>query len=326
MFSEYYSDGTVTVANGSASVTGTGTAWSLFGVAGGVLFVGDKAFPIASVESDTALTLRRPATATFTGVVYDIGLLPSEQASNLRIATLYSEILARNVGFAFGAEAEGSLAGRVAFDAEEEGFRYAVVDDPENPVFYRKASDILADWSGPFPWRGPAGVGVPGAPGASDVVGTSTSSVAIGTGAKTFTIVQADRGWGVGARLRISSAANVENFMEGEITSYSGATLQVAVDLTSGAGTHADWIINVAGVSGQTILFGTTPPNAGQGSDGDFFIDRVLFDIYGPKTVGAWGSPTPIVTAAFLMNLDGGNAASTYGGTTPIDGGDATAS
>jgi hypothetical protein len=38
--------------------------------------------------------------------------------------------------------------------------------------------------------------GEDGAPGSSDVVGTSASSVAIGTGSKSFTIVEDDRDWG----------------------------------------------------------------------------------------------------------------------------------
>lgn len=97
--------------------------------------------------------------------------------------------------------------------------------------------------------------GVPGedgAPGSSNVVGTSISSVAIGTGTKTFTVVEADRGWGVGARLRVSSDANPSiNWMEGVVTSYLGTTLELSVDLTSGGGTFADWTINLAGEPGD---------------------------------------------------------------------------
>jgi hypothetical protein len=163
MYSEFYSDGTVTLTSGSASVVGTGTAWDIFGVAGGVLFVGDRSFPIASVEDDTHLTLRRAATVTVAGAAYDIGLISAVQVRSLQANTLASEILARNVSFAFDADAAGSLAGRDAHDGEAEGFRYGVFDDPETPVFYRKASDSSGDWAGPFKWRGPSGAVGPAA-------------------------------------------------------------------------------------------------------------------------------------------------------------------
>jgi len=324
MYSEFYSDGTVSLTSGSAAVVGSGTAWNIFGVAGGVLFVGDRSFPIASVEDDNHLTLRRASTVTASNANYDIGLVSAVQVRSLQANTLASEILARNVAFAFDADAAGSLGDRGAHDGEPEGFRYGVFDDPENPVFYRKATDASGDWAGPFKWRGPQGNR--GDPGSSGVVGTSESLVAIGTGAKVFTIAELDRGWGVGARLRAASDDDGANFMEGIVTAYWGSTLALAVDLTGGTGTHADWTINLAGLSGRTTHYGTGAPAPGLGGDGDFYIDTAALDIYGPKAAGAWGSATPIVTAAFLQNIDGGDASSTYGGTTPVDGGDASAS
>ena len=89
--------------------------------------------------------------------------------------------------------------------------------------------------------------GVDGAPGSSNVVGTSTTSLAIGTGNKTFTIAQTNRGWGVGARLRASSTATPSVFMEGVVTAYSGSSLTLSVDLVSGSGTVANWTINLTG-------------------------------------------------------------------------------
>jgi hypothetical protein len=54
-----YVTGTVAVTNGSASVTGTGTAWSANIVAGDVLIIigGAASYQVASVGSDTGLTL-----------------------------------------------------------------------------------------------------------------------------------------------------------------------------------------------------------------------------------------------------------------------------
>lgn len=78
---------------------------------------------------------------------------------------------------------------------------------------------------------------------------TSTSSVAIGTGSKSFT-VQADLLYYVGQYVAIVSSASPTNYMIGTVTSYSGTTLQVNVTQTSGSGTIASWNI------------GATPPPA----------------------------------------------------------------
>src|SRR5690606_34583600 len=135
-----------------------------------------------------------------------------------------------------------------------------------------------------------------------------------------------DRGWGGGARLRASSGPDGEHVVEGIVTAYSGTALTLAVDLTGSAGTHSDWTINIAGLAGQTLLHGSCAPASGPVRAGDHSIGTLNLDIYGPKTAGAWGSATPIITATFLQNIDGGDAGSAYGGTTPIDGGDATPS
>jgi hypothetical protein len=50
-----------------------------------------------------------------------------------------------------------------------------------------------------------------------------------------------------------------------------------------------------AGVDGKTVRSGTGAPASALGVDGDFYIDTAAHTIYGPKTSGAWGSPTSIV-------------------------------
>src|SRR5690606_7987996 len=49
------------------------------------------------------------------------------------------------------------------------------------------------------------------------------------------------------------------------------------------------------GGSASTILNGEGAPSSGLGEDGDFYIDTSAWDIYGPKTSGSWGSPTPLI-------------------------------
>ncbi|MCK1479904.1 hypothetical protein IVB27_35485 [Bradyrhizobium sp. 197] len=82
--------------------------------------------------------------------------------------------------------------------------------------------------------------------------GTSTTSLAIGTGSKAFT-TQAGLAYANGARVRASSAANTSNWMEGRVT-YSGTTLTMTSDKVGGSGTLADWNLNVVGEPGAGDL------------------------------------------------------------------------
>lgn len=82
--------------------------------------------------------------------------------------------------------------------------------------------------------------------------GTSTTSLAIGTGSKPFT-TQAGLAYTNGARVRASSAANTANWMEG-LATYSGTTLTIAVNKIGGSGTFADWNLNIVGEPGAGDL------------------------------------------------------------------------
>ena len=67
-----------------------------------------------------------------------------------------------------------------------------------------------------------------------------------------------------------------------------------------------------AGAKGSSVLNGGGPPDDQlDGSNGDFYIDTNANQIYGPKTAGAWGSPTD------LKGADG--SPWTVGGTLPQD-------
>lgn len=79
--------------------------------------------------------------------------------------------------------------------------------------------------------------------------GTSTTSLAIGTGSKVFT-TQASKGFIAGQPVIISSAANRANWMWGAVASYASTTLTVTVSLTGGSGTLADWDIVIANPPG----------------------------------------------------------------------------
>ena len=79
---------------------------------------------------------------------------------------------------------------------------------------------------------------------------TSSSSVAIGTGNKTFTTA-GFYVWAVGMWVTITSGANPANYMFGQVTSYNTSTeaLVVDVDSVGGSGTLSDWTIALSAYS-----------------------------------------------------------------------------
>ena len=114
------------------------------------------------------------------------------------------------------------------------------------------------------------------APGllANTDVKASTTSLAIGTGSKAFTVASG-LGYVAGQRVRaVSATGGGANYMEGVIASYSSTTLTVTVDAIGGSGTLADWTIYalpVAQVTSTGFMLTTaataaTPINLYEGS------------------------------------------------------------
>lgn len=91
--------------------------------------------------------------------------------------------------------------------------------------------------------------------------GTSTTSLAIDGGIKTFT-TQTLLLYQVGDRARCASAADPTRFMEGLVTEYSGVDLTILVDRTGGDGTADDWDVSLVlvNVSPQEPAFTITGP------------------------------------------------------------------
>lgn len=110
---------------------------------------------------------------------------------------------------------------------------------------------------------------------APTIQGTSTTSLAIGTGSKVFT-TQSGKGWTVGQRLGAVSAGTPANYMVGVVASYSGTTLTLTVDETGGSGSPSDWNINVAGTKGTAGTNGTNGSNGTNGTNGSALMPRQL--------------------------------------------------
>ncbi len=78
---------------------------------------------------------------------------------------------------------------------------------------------------------------------------TSASSVAIGTGSKSFTI-GTGKGFAVGQFVTVTDQASAVNYMVGNVTAYVAGVLTVNVTATGGSGTKTAWRIAVSGVPG----------------------------------------------------------------------------
>lgn len=91
---------------------------------------------------------------------------------------------------------------------------------------------------------------------AAGYTGTSTTSLLIEVTSKAFT-TQASEQWQAGQWITATSAANMANWMYGQVTSYIGQTLVVDIQRIGGSGTKADWNLALSGVAGTAGTAGT---------------------------------------------------------------------
>lgn len=157
-----YNTGTVSVTNGNAVVTGSGTAWAVALISGGIFSSAGLAVPIASVDSDTSLTLAYawPGT-TATGAVYAISMESSEAASVANLNTTLSRILVTLSLAGITPNLSGTIAERNALTLAvgDKGFLFLHAELGYDFEFYRWTGSA---WEGPFATRGPAGLGAGG--------------------------------------------------------------------------------------------------------------------------------------------------------------------
>lgn len=88
---------------------------------------------------------------------------------------------------------------------------------------------------------------------AAALVGTSTTSLTIGTGSKSLT-TQTLRQFAAGQQVRILRTSDPTKYMDGQVASYTSGTgaFDVTVESVNGAGTFTDWTIVVGGKKGDT--------------------------------------------------------------------------
>nr|WP_278437042.1 hypothetical protein [Brucella anthropi] len=116
--SQFYTAGTVTVADGSAIVTGSDTGWETALIEGGVFYVLGNAYPILSVEDETKLTLATPyAGAGAAGLAYAI----DRQRSAATSAVAMNDRLAQIIASIHGAQPESDILSAFAVLQGEDG-------------------------------------------------------------------------------------------------------------------------------------------------------------------------------------------------------------
>ncbi|MBZ9698825.1 hypothetical protein [Mesorhizobium sp. CO1-1-9] len=145
-----YTTGTVSVSNGSAVVTGSGTAWAVGLVTGGMLSSAGVSIPIASVTDDTHLTLAYawPGT-TATGAAYAIDRANSDAASVVDLYDKLTRILVTLSLVGITPDASGSLTDRAAITlgVGDKGFLFLHAEIGVAFAFYRWTGTA---WDGPF--------------------------------------------------------------------------------------------------------------------------------------------------------------------------------
>lgn len=156
----WYSAGTVSVNNGSAIVTGTGTLWGDEAIMPGDLFC-DPAQPavppqrVKEVTADGTLELWAPwPGTTLTDAAYEIryvGIIERSTAQTRRVLEQLGEVDAY-----FDVQVD-ELADRATYDDRPAGYRVLVSNTGDGrSAIYSKNSDTSADWSDPAYVTGPA--------------------------------------------------------------------------------------------------------------------------------------------------------------------------
>ncbi|TNM61551.1 hypothetical protein FHN55_17005 [Streptomyces sp. NP160] len=134
---------------------------------------------------------------------------------------------------------------------------------------------------------------------------TSSSSVTIGTGSKTFTVASG-LAFAAGNYVRVQSTANATTYMAGNVTSYSGTSLVINVVETSGTGTLGSWTIGLTGAKGAagstgsagTVLTSTSSTSNAIGTGSKTFTTAAAMT---GATVGQWVLITNTGTPANFM-------------------------
>ena len=133
---------------------------------------------------------------------------------------------------------------------------------------------------------------------------TSTTTLAIGLGAKTL-VIAANKNFAINQWVLIQETANPANQMLGQITSYTGTALAVNVAATGGSGIHSDWTVVLtnspmaAGYQPPTGSGNVTGPGSAAAGHLATFADSTGKTLADGGAAGALAN-LPAVTAQYL--------------------------
>lgn len=138
---------------------------------------------------------------------------------------------------------------------------------------------------------------------AGQLIVTSTTSIAIGTGSKVFTVASG-LSLSAGQFILITSNASPSvNYMWGTIASYSSTTLTVTVATTGGSGTLADWTMYLTGARGTTGATGSINDLSGVPTATIATGDYVIFEDVSDSNLTKRDTVGAIILAAQKANL-----------------------
>lgn len=202
----YYSTGTVSLVNGSKTVSGTGTLWQTALITGGNIIVEatGNVLPIDTVVDNDTITAELAwtgATGTYNYAIQrDTAYLRTLDVNSQNVAYLLDEI---RKGTIFKYDQSGTLSGRAIYDGKPKNFAYLVTEG-DTAELYVKASAADGDWDGPYAYgAGPVGPAPTLSAGTVTTLAAGASATATVTGsdgayALSFGIprgVQGFKGW-----------------------------------------------------------------------------------------------------------------------------------
>lgn len=144
-----YSQGTVTLTQGSKAVTGALTTWLNMAAPGDLIYHAGYIGVVELAASNTALTLKFPWAGPSVSGSADYAILhvSSFWHSNVAINEGIRDLLERiNAGLGLKPDATGSLSQRAAFNGAAQGFVY-LRTDVAPMIVYAKRSATSGDWS-----------------------------------------------------------------------------------------------------------------------------------------------------------------------------------
>lgn len=142
---------------------------------------------------------------------------------------------------------------------------------------------------------------------------TSTTSVAIGTGSKSFTI-ETGKAFVVGQFVLVANTADPTKYMAGQVTAHNATTgaltINVPAGYTGGSGTLAAWTIGLTGARGVDGTNGTNGTNGADGAQGPIGPagGAALTLISSPSLTGAASVTFSSIPSAYehvFLSLDG---------------------